>query len=209
MIKKILIGISGLILLTISLLVILYSFVAPSLVSNTKFISFVEKETKNLTGIDLYVKYPVLKTGLSPKISFKAYEIKATKNGEQLLNIENLDTQISLKEIFRQRIILDRFMVKYIFADVNKLLAALPAQEDKEKQTPSNWSVDFYDSVLALKKGVILYNIAPDTLLKVEANDMFINNTKKYERFVHFNIDTSIEKSGKTCRSDRAGYSPI
>lgn len=200
MIKKILIGISGLIVLTISLLAILYSFVAPSLVSNTKFMSFVEKETKNLTGIDLYVKYPVLKTGLSPKISFKAYEIKATKNGEQLLNIENLDTQISLKEIFRQRIILDRFMVKYIFADVNKLLAALPAQEDKEKQTPSNWSVDFYDSVLALKKGVILYNIAPDTLLKVEANDMFINNTKKYERFVHFNIDTSIEKSGKTLK---------
>ena len=200
MIKKILIGISGLILLTISLLVILYSFVAPSLVSNTKFISFVEKEAKNLTGIDLYVKYPVLKTGLSTKISFKAHEIKATKSGEELLNIQDLDTQICLKEIFQQRIILNKFLVKYLFADVNKLLAALPAQEKNEQPAPSNWSLDFYDSVLGLKKSIILYNIAPDTLLKLEANDMFINNTKKYERFVHFNIDTTIQKSGKNLK---------
>ena len=196
--KKLLIGLSSLVIFAIGVLTVFYSFVVPAVISNSKFIGFVEKETKNLTGIDLCIKYPVLKTGFSQKISFKAYEIKATKDGEELLNIENLDTQISLKEIFQQRIILDKFMVKYIFADVTKLLAALPAQEKQETQTPSNWSVDFYDSVLALKKGIILYNIAPDTLLRVEANNMFINNKKKYERFVHFNIDTSIEKSGKT-----------
>ena len=196
--KKLLIGLSSLVIFTVGVLTVFYSFVVPAVISNSKFIGFVEKVTKNLTGIDLCIKYPVLKTGFSQKISFKAYEIKATKDGEELLNIENLDTQISLKEIFQQRIILDKFMVKYIFADVTKLLAALPAQEKQETQTPSNWSVDFYDSVLALKKGIILYNIAPDTLLRVEANNMFINNKKKYERFVHFNIDTSIEKSGKT-----------
>ena len=196
--KKLIIGISSTIIIIAGLLSFLYIKVLPDIVSNSKFISFVQKEVKNMTGADLSIEYPELKTGFSPAIGFKVYELKLTKNNESLLEIKNLNTQISFKDLIKQRIILDKFLVEYIFADVNKIMTLIPQQEKQEKETKSNWAVDFYDSVLALKKGVILYHLEPDVDIRLDADKLFIDNRNKYERFVHFNFDTTIKKADKT-----------
>ena len=196
--KKLIIGISSTIIIIAGLLSFLYIKVLPDIVSNSRFISFVQKEVKNMTGADLSIEYPELKTGFSPAMGFKVYELKLTKNNENLLEIKNLNTQISFKDLIKQRIILDKFLVEYIFADVNKLMALIPQQEKQEKEVKSNWTVDFYDSVLALKKGVILYHLEPDVDIRLDADKLFIDNRNKYERFVHFNFDTTITKADKT-----------
>ena len=196
--KKIVIGILSVLIVIIGLLSFLYIKILPNIVSSAKFINFVEKEVKKITDADLNIESPVLKTGFSPAIGFKAKEIKLTKNNADLLEIKNLDTQISLKDIIKQSIILDKFFVEYIFADVNKLMALLPQQEQPENQEKSSWTLDFYDSILGLKKGTILYHIDPDVDIKLDADKLFINNTKKYERFVHFNFVTTIKKADKT-----------
>ena len=77
-------------------------------------------------------------------------------------------------------------------------MTLIPQQEKQEKETKSNWAVDFYDSVLALKKGVILYHLEPDVDIRLDADKLFIDNRNKYERFVHFNFDTTIKKADKT-----------
>lgn len=195
--KKLIIGIISIIAFLAVLLVIFYVKIIPATVSNPHVISFVQDKAKQFADINLTLKNPVLKTGLSPIIAFKAEEISVSKNNDIMLEIENIDTQISLKEVFKQNIILDKFIIKYIFADVNKLSALVPQQQNEKKKTESSWSIDFYDSVLALKKAVILYAMEPDIKAKLEADNLFINNRNKYERFVHFGIDTKVEKSGK------------
>lgn len=179
-----------------ALLSIIYTAVIPAVISNPKTINFIEKQVKNLTKADLMIKNIKLKTGFS--IEFKADEIKLTKENETLLDVKNLDTQISLNDIFKQRIILDKLFVEYFFTDVNKIIAFFPQTETTEPKNKLNWTLDFYNSILGLKKATVLYHIEPDVDIKLYADKLFINNTKKYERFVHFNFDTTIKKADKT-----------
>lgn len=190
--KKLTLWISCTIAVLIIFAAVLYITIPPILISNNNFINFIEKEVKTFTGADLAIKSPSVKTGLS--ISFKADEILLSKNNDKMLEIKDIDTKISLKEIFKNRIIVERFFINYIFADANKLMTLVPQTGEK---SASKWSFDFYDSILGLKKGIVIYNLTPDAELKLEADKLFINNTKKYERFVHFNLDTTIKKSGQ------------
>ena len=179
-----------------AILSVIYTVVIPAVISNPHTINFIEKQVKNLTRADLMIGNIKLKTGLA--IKFKADEIKLTKDNETLFGVKNLDTQISLNDIFKHRIILDKLFVEYFFADVNKIIALFPQTEIPKQTTKSNWSIDFYDSILGLKKATVLYHIEPDVDIKLYADKLFVNNTKKYERFVHFNFDTTIKKAGKT-----------
>ena len=57
-----------------------------------------EAAEKNLK-VNVDIEKPVLKTALSPEISFKLAKLSITKEKEHLLDINNLDTKISFKRI--------------------------------------------------------------------------------------------------------------
>ena len=175
---------------------VLYLKVLPAAVSNPRVISFVEKNVNKYTDLNVEIKNPVLKTSFSPVIAFKTDKIKLAKNDIEIFAVENLDTEISFKDLFKKRIILNRFGLDYIFADVNKLMALAPRQEE-QKQQKNDWEIDFFDSVLYLKKSLILYKLEPDVFVKLNADNLKIDNTQKVEKFVHFDIDTKIKKGDK------------
>lgn len=175
---------------------VFYLKVLPSAVSNPKVISFVEKQAHKLAHVDLKIKNPVLKTNFSPVISFKTDSIQLAKDDIKMLTVENLDTEISFKDIFKKRIIVDKFGLDYVFADVNGLMSLAPQQPQAKKQE-SDWDIDLYNSVLSLKKSVILYKLEPDVNIKVQADNLNVDNTQKIERFVHFDVDTEIKKGNK------------
>ncbi len=193
--KKLLVIISCTVTFFTALLLLFYLLVLPFIVSNNYIVNFIEKEAKNIIGVDLVLKSPILKTGFSRAISFNADEISVSKDGYEMFKIEDLDIKISFNEIFSKRIILDKFLVKYIFADVNKLMTLGGEKQSSAKK--SDWSFDLYDSILGLKEAVILYDMTPDTKVKLRAKNLFVNNTKKYERFVHFNLETTVTKADK------------
>lgn len=174
----------------------LYLKVLPSAVSNPKVIKFAEKNINKLTNLDVSIKNPVLKTELSATISFKTDEIKISKDDIKIFSLENLDTEISFKEIFKKKILVNKFGLDYIFADVNGLISLAP-QQTQEKKQESDWDIDLYDSVLSLKKSLILYNLEPDINVKLQADNLQIDNTQKKEKYVHFDIDTEIKKGTK------------
>lgn len=175
---------------------VFYLKVLPSAVSNPKVINFVEKQAHKYANIDLEIRNPVLKTDFSPVISFKTDGIQLAKDDIKMLTVENLDTEISFKDIFKKRIIVNKFGLDYVFADVNKLMSLAPKQKQEKKQE-SDWDIDLYDSVLSLKKSLILYTLEPDVNIKVQADNLNVDNTQKIERFVHFDIDTEIKKGDK------------
>ena len=177
---------------------VLYLKVLPDTVSNPKCIKFVENKVKSFTNIDIDIKNPVLTTAFSPIFAFKTDEIAISKDNIEILNIQNLDTEISFKDILKKKIILNKFGLDYIFADVNKLMALVPAQKTEKKKQESEWDIDFYDSILSLKKSLILYNLEPDVSIRLNADNLKIDNTQKIEKYIHFDIETQIKKKDKT-----------
>lgn len=172
-----------------------YLKVLPWVVSQSKFISYVEKTINKYAGLDVTVIHPELKTSLSPVIEFKVDELSVTKNGASLLDVNKFDTRISFKEIFDKNIIIQKLGADYIFADVNKLMAL--SQPQKEEQKKTEWDFDFFDSLLYVKKSMFLYKIEPSTYVTLKADDLKIDNTQKVVRYVHFNLTSDIKKDGK------------
>lgn len=171
---------------------VLYLNILPAAVSNPKIINFVEKTLQKKAGLNLCIKNPVLKTALSPDLSFKVDELSLTKDKTTLFSTKKFNAAISLEKIFDKKIIVKELGTDFIFADVNKLTElAKPTDKPAEK---SDWYADFFDSILYLKKSEIIFKSEPNTFITLKADDIRIDNTQKEQRFIHFNIKTKIEK---------------
>lgn len=198
--NKILIFSMSFILLFFVLFFTLYIKVLPLCVSNNKVISLAQNSVKKYFDCELKIKNPKLKTEFSPNISFKVDEFLIVKDNKNILDVRNLNTQISIKDIIKNKLILNHFELDYIFADINKLIDLFPQDESKNKKNKQPFEIDFYDSILTLKKSLILYEIESGYDLKFELNDFYIDNTQKQGRNLHFKIDTLLNKNGKSVR---------
>lgn len=198
--NKILIFSMSFILLFFVLFFTLYIKVLPLCVSNNKVISLAQNSVKKYFDCELKIKNPKLKTEFSPNISFKVDEFLIVKDNKNILDVKNLNTQISIKDIIKNKLILNHFELDYIFADINKLIDLFPQDESKNKKNKQPFEIDFYDSILTLKKSLILYEIESGYDLKFELNDFYIDNTEKQGRNLHFKIDTLLNKNGKSVR---------
>ena len=74
---------------------VIYLKALPAAVSNPNVIKFVKNSAHKYAGVDLEIKNPVLKTSLSPQISFKTDEIQISKDDLKMFSAQNLDTEIS------------------------------------------------------------------------------------------------------------------
>ena len=173
----------------------LYLKGVPALVSNPKFIRFVESQLAQSMNIKAEIKNPVLKTSMSPKIEFKVDSLNLSNKDGNLIDVDNFNTVISFREILSKNIIIQKLGADYIFADINKLSSLAPEQSSQQQK--SDWNFDFFDSILYIKKSVFLYKVQPSTYVTLKADDISIDNTQKLLRHVHFNITTDIKKDGK------------
>lgn len=174
-----------------------YLKVLPAVVSNKSFINFVERNINKFTSLELVIKNPKLTTELSPVISFKVDEMLLFNNKESLLAVENFDTTISFKEIFKKNIIIKKLGADYIFADINNLTKLAFPQTEKKEQKPSDWNIDLFDSFLYVKKSLFLYKVEPKTYVSLKADDLELDNNQKDVKHLHFNITADIAKDGK------------
>lgn len=181
----------------IAIPITLYIFVLPQVVSNPKFLDYVQETVKKEVGAELIVEKPVLKTAFNPNIGFTADEILLTKNGETLLSIKKLDSSVSFSKILLKQIVLNKLGADDIFADVNKLQTL--TLKEGEEQKPSEYEIYWFNSILYLKKCMILYRPDNRLLVKVLAKDLEITKEKE-PKYVHFKILTDIEYDNQRFR---------
>lgn len=170
---------------------ILYLKVLPYIVSNQEVISYVQEYAKESMGVDLKIQKPVLETQLNPVLAFKVDEITLEKDKDVLLSIKNLDTVVSFAKVFQKSIVLKKIGLDCFYADVNKLSSL--SGEQKTQPAKSDWTVEWFDSLLYLKKCLIVYDINKDTHLKLAGSDMEITSSRE-PKFVRFNINADIVK---------------
>ena len=172
---------AGSILIFLIAMITFWLYAIPAIFSNEKFVNNL------LSSQKIKVEKPEIKTYLAPKLSLKVQKIEIPN----ALDIKNLDTDISFTT---KKLIVNRLLAEYLFADVNSLMNMFPQNENK---TQNQFNLDLYDSILGLKEGKILYSLDKNTNCKISAS-AFVDNTKKDFRPVHFDIDAEIVKPHKT-----------
>ena len=175
---------------------VFYTKILPAIVSNHKVIAIVEDAANDMLKVDLDIENPVLKTELSPVLSFKLKRLSMTKDKKTLLDIENLDTTISFAEILKKRIVLKKIGLDYVYADVNKLMTLGTEPQKQEKPKKSDWRIRWFDALLYVKKCVIIYNLDKETNIKVTAINTGISS-KKDPKYIAFNIYADLKKGDR------------
>ena len=182
-------------LILAGLILVVWLKVLPNAVSNPELINFAQKRLEETTGVKSVIVNPVLKTDLSPVIEFSVDNVDLSDESGKIINVNNFATVISFKEILSKNIIIKKLGADFIYADINKL-SSLSFKQEKQKQK-NDWNVDIFDSVLYIKKSLIIYKTPNNTDVKLTANDLKVDNTQKVQRFLHFNLTADIEKADK------------
>lgn len=188
------------ILIFLCIVVLAYTVVLPYSVSNQHVISFIQRSIKKSANVDVEIKNPVLKTGLNTVIEFKTDKIFVKKENEKLFAISDFDFSLSWKDIFKRKIIVNRFGADRLFLDVDNLLRAFSFDNNNSSSQKTNFNIDLYDSLLFLNECFIIYNLDNGTTVKLKATNLNVDNTQKIERFVHLNFDADIIKENKTVK---------
>ena len=181
----------------IALILFAYLWVIPHLIQSPKVISFVETKVHDICKVDLSIDKPILKTGLTPSITFTLAGLNLTKNNEQLLEVKDFNTTLSYRDILLKRIIIKRLSVEKFYADVNKIMAIFPQQDTTKPEKKFDWDIDIFDALLYAKNVEVLYNIDYDTKLHILSKGFGTNNAKKVNRRVGFNILFDVQKNNE------------
>lgn len=174
------------------MIIFIYLKVVPAIVSNQKTIDYVKEFVKESTGAQLVLEKPVLRTSLTPQLGFGIEKLALTKDKKELLTLENLDTEVSFAKVLEKAVVLNKINIGYFFADANGLMALGGAQQGEQPQ-PSDWTVEWLDSVLSLDKCLILYDFDKDTHIKIEGKNMVIT-AQREPKLVHFDLGININK---------------
>lgn len=171
-----------------------YLYTLPKLVSSSWLNKVAVKEVAEILNADLTLKNPKLATSLSLNIGFSLEELTLTKNNKQMLCLKDLDTEISMKEIFAKRIIVKKILADSIFVNVSDLISILPKQEEQE-QKAQNINLDLYSAILGVKKCLITYNM-DDVGVKFDAQNVMLDRTKA-KKYLHFDFDFLMTKGAE------------
>ena len=168
-----------------------YLYTLPKLVSSAWLNKVAVKEATEFLKADLSIKNPKLTTSLSPNVGFTLEELTLTKNNKQILALNNLDTELSFKDIWAKRIIVKKLLADNIFVNASDLMAILPQQEQKEEK-PSEFNLDLFSTIFGVRKCVITYNM-DDVGIKFDAQNVLLDRTKA-KKYLHFDFDFFMTK---------------
>ena len=193
--RKIIIWVLISVISLFGLSLVVYLKVLPYAVSNQNVIDYVQSRLKENLGIESIIKTPVLKTHLSPNLEFSVEQFDLTGENGRMAAVNNFETEISLKEIFKKNIILKKLGADFIFIDTDKV-SEINIKQDKKEKTANNWNIDVFDAIFYVKNALILHKI-DNTFIKLTAKDLEVDNTQKLQRFLHFKINADIKKASK------------
>ena len=168
-----------------------YLYTLPKLVSSAWLNKVAVKEATEFLKADLSIKNPKLTTSLSPNVGFTLEELTLTKNNKQILALNNLDTELSFKDIWAKRIIVKKLFADNIFVNASDLMAILPKQEQKEEK-PSEFNLDLFSTIFGVRKCVITYNM-DDVGIKFDAQNILLDRTQA-KKYLHFDFDFFMTK---------------
>lgn len=205
--RSLIIGFSAF-LTIIALLLSVYLFIAPFIVTKTYTVKNICNSISKNAPFTINIEYPFLQTKLNSEVILGAGKIEILKDDKALLQINNLKTSFPLIPLISKKLVVNNFGFDYLFTDVNGLMTLMP-QEENTTSKQNDFALDLYDSILDIKKAEIFYSINKDTNIKVLAQNMYADNTQKDIRYIKFNILSELKKSNDTLRFEIADNNKV
>ena len=178
-------------LITISLFTVLvltaYLYVIPNLISNNNFLEFIKSAAKNNLNAELSITNPVLKTSLKPEITFSVDNLSLKKNGELLLNLQNIDSKINFYKFFARKITLEKLGADDIYIDINELQNLKIKKEKEKKKKKAFFKVECFNTLFYIKQATVLYVSEKGVKAKLLARNLEISDGRE-PKFLHFGI---------------------
>lgn len=173
---------------------VVYLKVLPWAVSDSKVISYVEDIAHKSLDVNVEIQKPVLKTDFSPNIYFNVDNFKLSdRNKKTILDIKDLHSEFSMAEILKKNVIIKRVSLTSFYADVNKILEMPVFKQEQKTEQKSAWNVDIFQSVVSVKNAKILYKLDKNTVVKVDAKNLKIDDNADKKQ-VFYNVVTDIQK---------------
>ena len=182
---KIPIIISSIIALFVAIILSLYLIVLPKVVATPEVWEYVNKIVKETCGAELVVSNPCLKTSLKPEIAFDIDGLTLIKDGETLLNVKNMQSGVNFAKIFAKEIKLQKFGVDDLYVDMNKLQRLKIKEGEQVEQKPCPIKIDWFDSLLYVKRCIFIYESPQKVMMKFLAGDISLDMSGE-PRYLHF-----------------------
>lgn len=182
---KISIIISSIIVFFVAAILALYLVVLPKAVATPEVWEYVNKIVKENCGAELVVSNPCLKTSLKPEITFDIDTLTLVKDDETLFNVKNMQSGINFAKIFAKEIKLQKFGVDDLYVDVNKLQHLKIKEGEQVEQKPCPIKIDWFDSLLYVKKCIFIYESPQKVMMKFLAGDITLDMSGE-PRYLHF-----------------------
>ena len=107
--------------------VFLYRIVLPAVVSSKLFINTAKNIVFKITGAELNLVNPKIKTSIRPRLDISFDNLSLKKNNEDILDIKDFKTDFSYRIITSKSLKFRKLTVDSIFIDLDKLSALIPA----------------------------------------------------------------------------------
>lgn len=159
--------------------------ILPKSVQNEQVLNFVQKTVKELTDADLQIENPVLDVSKTPVINFSIPNLTLTKSSKTLLIVKNTKGTISVKEILNKKIILQKLGADEIYVDTNALQNLKIKKTEEQKK--SEYVFDWFNALLYINKGTIIYKTPQNVLIKLLAKDIELNQSNN-PKYLHFGL---------------------
>lgn len=167
----------------------------PALFNNEKFIGYIQQSVLKSTGLTLNIEKPVLHTSFSSNITFSVKELEISNDfGDSLLELNDFNLNISFAKVFKQTLTINELGAKDIFADVKKIIDAIPTQENK-KTSKTVWKIDLLNSLLYIQNILLQYD-DENLALKLLGKDIKITETRN-PKLVKFNFEVELDKNNE------------
>ncbi len=193
---KILSIITSILALSAGLLLALYLWIIPALISNSAIHTLAQKILKQSANIELNIVDAELRTSLTPFLGFSVEELSLIKNQEKLLELKEFETVVHFDNLFKKELSLVKVGAEKLFADVNKLISLLPEQEQKKETKPSDWNIYIWDSLFYINDALIIYNPDANSSIRIAGKNIELSDHHN-PRFVRFDLSLELMKNGE------------
>lgn len=175
-----------------------YLIILPAIISSQTVWDTVQKYLKTVCDAELVVYKPSLKTSLSPHLAFKSDSIYLAKNEKVLLSVQNLDFECDFSEILNKKLILEKVGADELYMDVNSL-STLKIKQTETAEQPSDFTVDWFESVFYIKKCAVFYKTPQNVLIKFLSGNISLAKTGE-KRFLRFGTLVDVDYQNERLR---------
>ena len=157
-----------------------YKWALPAIVNSPAAINFVQKQASKMLDADVKIQNPKLETGMV--IEFNVDKFTIDKDGKNYLTLSDIETEFSLKKLYKRTIIVNKMLTKDIFVDAYNLSKIMPEQKKKKEKKSSFIGLDFYNTLLGVKNVDLIYH-SPDFKIDLKTKHAIFDKQKKENIF--------------------------